>query len=160
MSRNRSHLFLVAPPADDCLRVRESISLQLDGQVTVSDSVRLSAHIRACPECRRYAYELAAITAHLRAAALEQPQRDFILRRRRRSIGFRVAAAASAVAIVAVSSALVVHNLQPQQAAPNAATTRPVFEHSAQSSAQQRLVAMLAGLDAAPVRPTGRSIPI
>jgi anti-sigma factor RsiW len=93
-------------PPTECSRARESMSAQLDGELSELGSARLSAHLRDCPACTAYALEVAAIAARLRTAPLEQPERPIALPRLRPfPVTARVAAAAVAVA-AAVSLAL------------------------------------------------------
>ena len=54
-------------PPTECSRARESMSAQLDGELSELGSARLSAHLRECPECTAYALEMGAIAARLRA---------------------------------------------------------------------------------------------
>jgi len=144
-------------PSDDCTLARESISAQLDGELPELDFARLSAHLRDCPACAYYARELAAITAGLRAAALEQPECPVVLRRPRRLLPVW-AASAAAVALVAASFLSVDAALHPR-GAQDAAGPR-VGSAFRQDATEQRFIARLAALDAAPMPPVGRSIPV
>src|SRR5437588_1502744 len=95
-------------PPPDCMQARESISTQLDGELSELGSARLSAHLRDCASCSAYALDAAAITTRLRTAPLEQPSLRIALPRRRRRPGFQVAAAAAAVVAVAAASSLAI----------------------------------------------------
>lgn len=89
-------------PATDCACARESISAQLDGELTEPELDRLETHLRLCPACTAWAEEVRDFTLQLRDARLENPLERFILPRLRRS--WRVSSAvavASAAAVVA-----------------------------------------------------------
>jgi anti-sigma factor RsiW len=95
---------LISVPPTECTIAREAISLRLDAGLPELDEARLDQHLLACVECRRYAADVAAITASLRAAPLEQPEAPvFALRRRPVRVG-GLQAAAAAVALVAVAA--------------------------------------------------------
>jgi predicted anti-sigma-YlaC factor YlaD len=88
--------------ATDCARARESVSVQLDGELPEFDLDRLETHLRICPACAVWADEVREVTQQLRGAALEAPEERFVLPRRTR--GWRVSSAlalTSAAAIVA-----------------------------------------------------------
>jgi anti-sigma factor RsiW len=92
----------VSFPATDCACARESISAQLDGELSERDLDRLETHLRLCPACTAWAGEVREFTLQLRDARLETPLERFILPRLRRS--WRVSSAvavASAAAVVA-----------------------------------------------------------
>jgi len=107
-------------PPTECSRARESMSAQLDLELSELDSARLSAHLRECPACTAYALELAAVAARLRTAALEQPGRPIELPQRH---GLRVTAraAAAAVAVAAGASLALGHALGSGSSRPFAA---------------------------------------
>ena len=89
-------------PATDCASARESISAQLDGELTEPELDRLEAHLRVCPACALWAEEVRDFTLQLRDAGLETPLERFILPRLRRSLRVSSAVAvASAAAVVA-----------------------------------------------------------
>jgi anti-sigma factor RsiW len=86
----------------DCDRARESISAQLDGELTQVELDRLELHLLGCVECSQWAEQVRDVTAWLREAPLEEPAARFALPRLRRS--WRVSSAvavASAAAVVA-----------------------------------------------------------
>jgi anti-sigma factor RsiW len=92
----------VSLPATDCAFARESISAELDGELSETELDRLETHLRLCPACTAWAEEVREFTLHLRDAGLETPLERFILPRLRRS--WRVSSAvavASAAAVVA-----------------------------------------------------------
>lgn len=89
-------------PATDCASARESISAELDGELTEQEFDRLETHLRVCPACTTWADEVREFTLQMRDAKLETPLERFILPRLRRS--WRVSSAvavASAAAVVA-----------------------------------------------------------
>jgi predicted anti-sigma-YlaC factor YlaD len=86
----------------DCSRARESVSVQLDGELAELELDRLETHLRICPECSAWAEQVRDVTRRLREASLEVPAERFALPRYRRSwrVGSAVALA-SAAAVVA-----------------------------------------------------------
>jgi predicted anti-sigma-YlaC factor YlaD len=88
--------------ATDCAQARESVSLQLDGELSEFDLDRLETHLRICPACEAWADQVRDVTRQLRAASLELPEERFVLPRagRRWTVSSAVALA-SAAAIVA-----------------------------------------------------------
>src|SRR5919201_7303 len=90
-----------------CARSREWISLRLDGELSDFEAVLLDAHLASCEECRAFSADAGELTAELRAAPVELPERAIVLPRRRSvsTGGLRVAATAAvaAVAFAAVS---------------------------------------------------------
>ena len=101
---------LTPVPPSDCQRARESVSAQLDGELSELGTARLSAHLRECEACTAYALEVSAIANRLRAAPLERPGTGVALPVRRRRAGLQIAAAA-AVAVAAASSLALGHAL-------------------------------------------------
>jgi predicted anti-sigma-YlaC factor YlaD len=88
--------------AKDCARARESVSVQLDGELSDFALDRLETHLRICPECSTWAEQVRDTTRQLREASLEGPVHRLVLPRSRRS--WRVSSAvalASAAAVVA-----------------------------------------------------------
>jgi predicted anti-sigma-YlaC factor YlaD len=88
--------------ATDCARARESVSVQLDGELPEFDLDRLETHLRICPACAAWAAQVRDVTQQLREAPLEVPAEPFVLPRagRRRAVSASVALA-SAAAVVA-----------------------------------------------------------
>jgi predicted anti-sigma-YlaC factor YlaD len=96
---------LTPVPPTECSRAREAASARLDGELSELEVVQLDGHLGQCAACAEYAQLIAATTAELRAAALEQPSEPVELpRRRRRPRLVPAAAAAAVVAAVAASS--------------------------------------------------------
>jgi predicted anti-sigma-YlaC factor YlaD len=92
----------VSFPATDCARARESLSAQLDGELSDLELDGLELHLLVCPACTAWAQEVRDTTRLLREARLEEPVERFALPRLRR--GWRVSSAvavASAAAVVA-----------------------------------------------------------
>jgi len=92
----------VSFPATDCASARESVSAQLDGELSEPELDRLETHLRLCPACTAWAEEVRDFTLQLRDAGRETPVERFLLPRLRRS--WRVSSAvavASAAAVVA-----------------------------------------------------------
>ena len=86
----------------DCARARESVSVQLDGELPELELDRLETHLRICPDCSGWAEQVRDVTERLRAATLEEPADRFVLPRHGRR--WRVSSAvalASAAAVVA-----------------------------------------------------------
>ena len=105
-----------------CEQARELSSRRLDGELSPFEEARLDGHLEACPGCRAFERDLAAVVANLRATPLEQPDRLITLpeRRRRFTPAARVGAvAAAAVAAIAalVPSLVGVHSARSQQRA-------------------------------------------
>jgi anti-sigma factor RsiW len=132
---------LTPVPPSDCQRARESVSAQLDGELSELGSARLSAHLRECEACTAYALEVSAIATRLRAAPLERPGTGVALPARRRRAGMQIAAAA-AVAVAAASSLMLPHSLR-SSARPARTATRIVTSPSLQQDiVSQHILAM------------------
>lgn len=89
-----------------CDRSREAISLRLDGTLSTFEAVLLERHLRRCGECRSFADAVAAQTALLRDAELEELPRHVVLpvsrKRPLRRVAGGVLTAAAAMAATAV----------------------------------------------------------
>lgn len=86
----------------DCARARESVSVQLDGELSETDLDGLETHLRFCPECSAWAEQIRGVTFRLREASVEVPADAFVLPRNGRR--WRVSSAValgSAAAVVA-----------------------------------------------------------
>jgi anti-sigma factor RsiW len=92
----------VSLPPTDCARARESLSVQLDGELPETELDSLETHLRFCPECSAWAEQVRDVTQKLREASVEVPADAFVLRRhtRRWAVSGSVALA-SAAALVA-----------------------------------------------------------
>jgi hypothetical protein len=89
--------------AHDCRSTRELVSLELDGELSELDAVRLNSHLAACAGCRALRAELESVTLALRTAPLEPLRRQIALPQRVRVFmrPLQVGAAAAAIAVVA-----------------------------------------------------------
>ena len=90
--------------AIDCARARESISAQLDGELSELDLESQRAHLRVCADCSAWAGDVELATQWLREAPLEEPAIAFVRPRFRPARGTASAAlvAAAAASLVAV----------------------------------------------------------
>jgi len=96
----------VAYPEGVCTRVREQVSLALDGELSRFEQRMLEAHIARCPSCALYSDEVTAFTEQLRSAPPVALQRPVVVRRTRRVAGLRqYAGVAAAVGVVALGLA-------------------------------------------------------
>jgi anti-sigma factor RsiW len=89
-----------------CERVREQLSIALDGELSQLEDAQLDVHLAKCPSCRAFGAEIGAATRTIRTAPLEEPSipitipgRDRVARR-----SFQVAAAAAVVMAAGIGS--------------------------------------------------------
>jgi predicted anti-sigma-YlaC factor YlaD len=88
-----------------CERVRSSISLEIDGELSELERRRVLAHLERCPECRAFETDVTAFTDELRSAPLEELDHPLVVRRPRRVSFARIqVGVAAAVAVVAVGA--------------------------------------------------------
>ena len=91
----------------DCDRMRERVSLELDGDLSPHESSLLERHLIGCPACAAFAADADRCTQLLRSTPLEQPPALVLPRRRvglRLSVGVGAAVASTAAAaLVALS---------------------------------------------------------
>ena len=89
-----------------CDRIREWVSLEVDGELSRIEQALVERHLAACAECAAFAADVGGFTQALRTAPLEPLAEPIVLPRRTRISlrSFQVAAAA-AVAVVAVGVA-------------------------------------------------------
>jgi anti-sigma factor RsiW len=140
---------LTPVPPTACQRARESVSVQLDGELSELGSARLSAHLRECEACASYALELAALTTRLRMAPLEQPEVAVALPSRRRP-ALQLAAAGAAVVAAAASSLALGHAFSSPGGRPATTSARTVDLPSLHADiVNQHVLAMLRHLPAA-----------
>jgi predicted anti-sigma-YlaC factor YlaD len=94
----------VSTSPTDCDLARESVSLQLDGELPEQEFDRLETHLRFCPECSAWADQVGNATLWLRDARLEVPAGGAVLRRhsRRWRVGSAVALASAAAVVAAM----------------------------------------------------------
>ncbi len=90
-----------------CERSRESVSLRLDGMLSVFEGALLDRHLRRCASCRAFAAATAAQTDLLRTAPLEQPQRPIEAPRVRHRAVRRAATGTIGAVLAAAAAALV-----------------------------------------------------
>lgn len=100
----------------DCSQAREAVSAELDGELPELEHERLTAHLRACPDCSAWAELVGDLTRRLREAPSEVPAPIFAVQRpRRRLKGAGSLAMASTVAAASVAALLA---LQPASLTP------------------------------------------
>ena len=91
----------------NCDRMRECVSLGLDGELSLYESSALERHLLRCPACADFADSVRGYTELLRVAPLEEAPRFALPRRRRAlrvSVGVGAAVASTAAAaLVALS---------------------------------------------------------
>jgi hypothetical protein len=95
----------MARPKDQCARIGELLSLELDGELSELESARLESHLVHCAHCASLKSELAGLTLALRSAPLERLARPIALPRRTR-LSLRPLQIGAAAATVAVAAGL------------------------------------------------------
>jgi len=96
------------PTATLCERARTWAALAPDGELSELERKLLDAHVQRCAACAQFAIDVAAVSAELRAAALQPLPRPLavpIWRRRPVYARFRAVGAAAAVAVMALGVA-------------------------------------------------------
>jgi len=89
-----------------CDRVREQISVGLDGELSQLERAMLSSHLERCADCREYEQDVTAFTQALRAEPLASLSRRVVVQRQRRLVTTRLqVGAAAAVAVAALIGA-------------------------------------------------------
>jgi anti-sigma factor RsiW len=73
----------VAYPQTVCSRVREQVSLELDGELSQLEQRMLGTHLERCPRCAAYAADVRDVTERIRNAPRAHMQRPVVVRRRR-----------------------------------------------------------------------------
>lgn len=71
-----------AYPHTVCTRVREQVSLELDGELSQLEQRMLAAHLERCPRCAAYAADVRDFTERMRSAPQAFMQRPVVVRRR------------------------------------------------------------------------------
>jgi predicted anti-sigma-YlaC factor YlaD len=89
----------------ECERARSWASLDLDGELSQIEQVRLRAHVGRCTACAGFAHDLAGLVEELRRAPLEQST-TAVMPVVRRSAGRRAIQLGAAAAAVAVAASL------------------------------------------------------
>jgi predicted anti-sigma-YlaC factor YlaD len=52
---------------EKCVRLRQALSLLIDGEAAASDVLVVASHLKGCAHCRRFAAQVVATTAQLRS---------------------------------------------------------------------------------------------
>lgn len=73
----------VAYPQTVCSRVREQVSLELDGELSQLEQRMLGTHLERCPRCAAYAADVRDVTERIRNAPRAIMQRPVVVRRLR-----------------------------------------------------------------------------
>jgi anti-sigma factor RsiW len=73
----------VAYPHTVCSRVREQVSLELDGELSQLEQRMLGTHLERCSRCAAYAADVRDMTERIRNAPRAHMQRPVVVRRRR-----------------------------------------------------------------------------
>jgi anti-sigma factor RsiW len=72
-----------AYPQTVCTRIREQVSLELDGELSQLEQRMLATHLERCPRCTAYATDVRDFTRRIRNAPHAVMQRPVVVRRRR-----------------------------------------------------------------------------
>ena len=99
-----------------CDRFRSQISLELDGELSQLERAMLGSHLDRCDGCRVFRAEAVSVTRALRETRLARLSMPVAVRRRRPLVTARLqaaAVAATAFAVVGVSSQLAAHQTRP-----------------------------------------------
>jgi len=72
-----------AYPQSVCARVREQVSLELDGELSQLEQRMLAAHLERCGACATYADDVRDLTERIRSAPLHTMRRPVVVRRAR-----------------------------------------------------------------------------
>ena len=94
-----------------CARVREQVSLELDGELSQLEHRMLATHLERCARCAAYAADVRDITARIRNAPYAVMERPIVVRRRRAVTTMRLqvgVAAAFALAALGLGTQLAV----------------------------------------------------
>ena len=94
-----------------CARVREQVSLELDGELSQLEHRMLATHLERCARCAAYAADVRDVTARIRNAPYALMERPIVVRRRRAVTTMRLqvgVAAAFALAALGLGTQLAV----------------------------------------------------
>jgi Putative zinc-finger len=83
-------------PQTVCVRVREQVSLELDGELSQLEHRMLESHLGRCPRCEAYATDVRDFTERMRSAPRAFMQRPVVVRRRRAFASVRLQAGVAA----------------------------------------------------------------
>lgn len=128
----------MAPPpllhsASACHDARQQVSVQLDGELSTFEAIRLRAHLGTCGECRRFRREVQTITVTLRSDELKPPPAFELSRRwsRPRFAGSSaVALAAGCLAAIIFTSGGGTRTSPMTQSIPVPTLMRSVYDHT------------------------------
>jgi hypothetical protein len=139
-------------PVSVCARVREQVSLELDGELSQLESKMLTTHLERCAVCAGYADDVRDFTERIRTAPLHAMRRPVVVRRQRTMTTMRLqigVAAAFALAALGLGTQLAATpesthgSLARFDGQPNLSPPRAVFE---QEQAILRVVKVGRGL--------------
>ena len=100
-----------AYPQTVCSRVREQVSLELDGELSQLEQRMLGAHLERCGSCATYAADVRDVTERIRTAPHAVLRRPVVVRRHRPLTTVRLqvgVAAAFALAALGLGTQLAV----------------------------------------------------
>lgn len=83
-------------PQTVCIRVREQVSLELDGELSQLEQRMLELHLDRCARCAAYAADVRDFTDRMRVAPHAFMQRPVVVRRRRALASMRLQAGIAA----------------------------------------------------------------
>ncbi|HEX4746897.1 MAG TPA: zf-HC2 domain-containing protein [Gaiellaceae bacterium] len=98
-------------PLSVCARVREQVSLELDGELSQLEQRMLASHLDRCAACATYVADVRDVTERIRSAPHAVPQRPVVVRRHRSFTTVRMqvgAAAALALAALGLGTQLAI----------------------------------------------------
>jgi anti-sigma factor RsiW len=98
-------------PQTVCTRVREQVSLELDGELSQLEQRMLGAHLERCGGCAAYAADVRDVTERIRSAPHAVMRRPVVVRRHRPLTTIRLQvgiAAAFALAALGLGTQLAV----------------------------------------------------
>jgi anti-sigma factor RsiW len=139
-------------PVSVCARVREQVSLELDGELSQLESKMLTTHLERCAVCAAYADDVRDFTERIRTAPLHTMRRPVVVRRQRTMTTTRLqigVAAAFALAALGLGTQLAASpesqhgSLARFDGQPNLSPSRAVYE---QEQAILRVVKVGRGL--------------
>jgi anti-sigma factor RsiW len=105
----------VAYPQTVCSRVREQVSLELDGELSQLEQRMLGTHLERCSRCAAYAADVRHATERIRNAPRALMQRPVVVRRRRPLTTVRLqVGVAAAFALAALGLGTQLASTEPQ----------------------------------------------